>query len=84
MTLQQQFEQAIEEVKRLPDEPSSPVKLELYALYKQATEGNIIMNPPSPLSFKEMAKYNAWSALINTPKEKAMQDYILLVEKLKA
>lgn len=84
MELQQQFEQAVAEVKTLPEKPDNDVLLELYALYKQATEGDINIPPPGPFQFKETAKYNTWSRLIGTSKEKAMQDYILLVQKLKA
>ena len=84
MELQQQFEQAVAESKELPEKPSNDVMLQLYALYKQATIGDVNIDPPGSFDFVGMAKYNTWSRLAGTPKEQAMKDYVLLVEKLKA
>ena len=53
-------------------------------LYKQATEGDVNTDPPSnPFDFVSKAKHGAWSDLKGKTKEKAMQEYVALVEKLK-
>ena len=84
MEISNQFQQAVEDSKNLPEKPSNEVMLQLYALYKQATVGDVNIEPPGILDFVGTAKYNTWSHLKGTSPEKAMKDYILLVEKLKA
>lgn len=84
MDLKTLFEQAAEESKTLSDRPSNDTLLQLYSLYKQATEGDVNADPPAnPFDFVSKAKYEAWSALKGKTKETAMQDYIDLVGKLK-
>ena len=58
--------------------------MKLYSLYKQATEGDINIDPPSnPFDIVNKAKFNAWNELKGKTKEESMQDYIDLVKKLK-
>ena len=57
-------------------------KLLLYAYYKQATTGNINIEKPSILNFKDTAKWNAWNKQKNTNKNDAMLNYINLVNTL--
>lgn len=84
MDLKTLFEQAAEESKLLSDRPSNDTLLQLYSLYKQATEGDVNVDPPAnPFDFVSKAKYEAWSGLKGKTKEAAMQDYIALVGKLK-
>jgi diazepam-binding inhibitor (GABA receptor modulating acyl-CoA-binding protein) len=82
MELQQQFESAVSRSKELTRRPSNEELLSLYALYKQATEGDASGERPGGFDFKAIAKYDAWEELKGKSKELAMQDYILLVEKL--
>ena len=83
MELLQQFENAISESKSLSERPSNDTLLQLYSLYKQASEGDVNTEAPSnPFDFVAKAKYEAWESLKGTSKEKAMQDYIDLVKKL--
>jgi acyl-CoA-binding protein len=85
MSIQEQFEQAQAESKTLSEKPSNEVLLQLYSLYKQATQGNADGNAPSnPFDFVAKAKYQAWENQQGKSKEAAMQEYIDLVEKLKA
>lgn len=85
MDLKTLFEQAAEESKTLSDRPSNDTLLQLYSLYKQATEGDVNVDPPAnPFDFVSKAKYEAWSGLKGKTKEAAMQDYIDLVGKLKS
>jgi diazepam-binding inhibitor (GABA receptor modulating acyl-CoA-binding protein) len=54
-------------------------------LYKQATEGDNLNDPPAnPFDFVAKAKFEAWNELAGKPKEKAMEEYIELVNKLKS
>jgi diazepam-binding inhibitor (GABA receptor modulating acyl-CoA-binding protein) len=58
--------------------------LQLYSLYKQATDGDVNTEPPSnPFDFVAKAKYNAWSALKGKSTADAMKEYVDLVKKLK-
>lgn len=84
MDLKALFEKATEESKSLTDRPSNDTLLQLYSLYKQATEGDVNVDPPAnPFDFVSKAKYEAWAGLKGKTKETAMQDYITLIEKLK-
>jgi acyl-CoA-binding protein len=84
MDLQQQFDDAVANSKRLSEKPSNDVLLQLYSLYKQATSGDVNTEPPSnPFDFVNKAKHDAWAALKGKSKETAMQEYIDLVDKLK-
>ena len=84
MDLKNQFEQAVSDSKALSDRPSNDTLLQLYSLYKQATEGDVNTDPPAnPFDFVAKAKYEAWSALKGKPKETAMKDYVQLIDKLK-
>ncbi len=81
--LKKQFEKAAEEAKRLPKKPDDNTLLKLYALYKQATSGDVSGERPGGFDFVGRAKYDAWAKLKGMTKEKAMQAYIDLVEQLK-
>jgi diazepam-binding inhibitor (GABA receptor modulating acyl-CoA-binding protein) len=84
MDLAALFQQAVADSKTLSDRPSNDTLLQLYSLYKQATEGDINIDPPAnPFDFVSKAKYEAWAGLKGKPKETAMQEYIELVGKLK-
>lgn len=84
MDLTALFEQAVADSKSLSDRPSNDTLLQLYSLYKQATEGDINIDPPAnPFDFVSKAKYEAWAGLKGKTKETAMQEYIQLVSKLK-
>jgi diazepam-binding inhibitor (GABA receptor modulator, acyl-CoA-binding protein) len=53
--------------------------LELYALYKQATAGDVAGSRPGMLDLKGRAKYDAWARQKGTTAEAAMTAYIALV-----
>jgi len=85
MDLKNQFEQAVTESKALPDRPSNDTLLQLYSLYKQATEGDVNAGPPAnPFDFVAKAKYEAWAALKGKTREMAMKEYVQLINKLKS
>ena len=84
MELKTAFEQAVAASKLLPSKPSNDILLQLYSLYKQATEGNAGDEGPSnPFDFVGKAKYEAWTAQKGKSTETAMQEYIDAIEKLK-
>jgi acyl-CoA-binding protein len=85
MEIKELFDQAAADSKTLSERPSNDTLLQLYSLYKQATEGDVNVEPPSnPFDFVNKAKYEAWAGLKGKTKESAMQEYISLVSKLKA
>ena len=85
MELSQQFKEAVIESKNLGEKPSNETLLQLYALYKQSTEGEINTEPPAnPFDFVSKAKYEAWLALKGKTTATAMSEYVELVNKLKS
>jgi len=83
MDLKATFEKAAEDVKKITDRPSNEDLLELYALYKQATEGDVKGTRPGLLDLKGRAKYDAWALKKGMAAPTAMESYVNLVQKLK-
>jgi diazepam-binding inhibitor (GABA receptor modulator, acyl-CoA-binding protein) len=81
-TLKKQFEEAGVAVKNLPDDPGNDVKLQLYALFKQGTEGDVAGKRPGFTDMIGRAKYDAWATVKGTSHNDAMQRYIDLVNSL--
>lgn len=84
MELQQQFESAVARSKDLTKRPSNEELLQLYALFKQSTEGDVTGDRPGGFDFKAIAKYDAWEEIKGKAKDEAKKEYISLVEKLSA
>lgn len=82
MSLEQAFAEAQQKVQTLPKKPSNDTLLELYALFKQATVGNLKGSRPGLFDLKGQAKYDAWAKRKGQDQEACKQDYIKLVEKL--
>lgn len=78
------FAQAQEDVKQLPERPGNLTLLRLYALFKQATEGDAHSERPGMTDIVGRYKHDAWAALRSMPQENARQQYVELVESLKA
>ena len=81
--MQKKFEAAARDVQKLTKRPDDEDMLRLYALYKQATDGDVTGERPGTFSFVDRAKYDAWSKLKGTGAEQAKQSYVKLVERLK-
>ncbi|SKC74253.1 Acyl-CoA-binding protein [Burkholderia sp. CF099] len=77
------FAKALEDVKQLPERPGNLTLLRLYALFKQATDGDVHGDKPGFTDIVGKYKYDAWAALQGTPQETARQQYVELVESLK-
>lgn len=82
--LKAKFDAAAKEVKKLDEEPDNNTKLKLYALYKQASSGDISGSRPGILDPVGRAKFDAWEKVKGLKKEDAMKQYVDLVEKLKS
>jgi acyl-CoA-binding protein len=81
--LQAAFEKAVAESKQLPEKPDNMTLLKIYALYKQATVGDVEGKRPGFTDMVGRAKYDAWAALEGKGKDEAMQEYVDLIESLK-
>ncbi len=76
------FSKAAEAAQQLPQRPTNEELLKLYALYKQASEGNVSGDRPTGFDFKGAAKYDAWKELEGLGQEEAEEAYIALVQSL--
>lgn len=81
--LKKQFEAAALAAKNLDRRPGNEDMLQLYALYKQATDGDVSGERPGGFDFVGGAKFDAWSELKGIAADEAMQRYIAKVEALK-
>ena len=77
------FEDAARESQTLSERPDNNTMLQLYALYKQATIGNVNSSRPGQFDFVGRAKWDAWEKLKGTSTQEAMQMYVDLVDDLK-
>jgi diazepam-binding inhibitor (GABA receptor modulating acyl-CoA-binding protein) len=82
MELSAKFEDAQVRVKQLSKAPSTDDLLELYALFKQATAGDVSGSRPGMLDMKGRAKFDAWSKKKGASKDDAMTKYVALVDRL--
>jgi acyl-CoA-binding protein len=76
------FEQAATATKSLPEKPDNNTLLQLYALFKQGSAGDVSGEKPGFFDFVAVAKYEAWEKLKGLSAEDAMNQYIDLVRKL--
>ncbi|AOZ49654.1 acyl-CoA-binding protein [Chromobacterium vaccinii] len=82
--LQTLFTQAQADVKTLSERPDNQTLLQLYALFKQATEGDAAGERPGMMDFINRAKFDAWEKLKGKDGAAAMQEYVDVVNKLLA
>jgi acyl-CoA-binding protein len=81
--LEKQFEKAVADSKKLPEKPDNATLLKIYALYKQATSGDVDGKRPGFTDLVGRAKYDAWAGLKGKGADAAMQEYVNLIESLK-
>jgi acyl-CoA-binding protein len=81
--LKASFEKAVAESKELPERPDNQTLLQIYALYKQASEGDNAGTRPGFTDMVGRMKFDAWAGLKGKSSEEAMQEYIDLIESLK-
>jgi acyl-CoA-binding protein len=80
MSLKRRFERAAKKVWRLHYRPDNNTLLRLYALYKQATDGDC--EGKARGGMKERAKHKAWFKVNGTSEVDAMEQYCRLVKSL--
>ena len=83
-TLEKQFHEASAASQELRERPDNDTLLEMYSLFKQATEGDVSGPRPGPFDFVARAKYDAWHSRSGMSKDVAMKAYVKLVNHLKA
>ena len=76
------FRAAAERVKTLAKAPSNDVLLQLYALFKQGTDGDASGDRPGRLQMVKRAKYDAHQKLAGMSKADAQKKYVALVDSL--
>lgn len=81
--LKSTFEAAVAQSKNLAERPDNATLLKLYALYKQATAGDVDGKRPGFTDMVGRAKWDAWSEIKGTGKDDAMKQYVTLIEDLK-
>lgn len=79
-----QFDQAVEDIKQLKARPGNDALLELYALYKQGTRGDVTSDHPGFFDFVGTAKHAAWTRLRGMDRTTAQAAYVALVRRLLA
>ena len=79
--LAQQFADAQARIKPVTG-LGSDTMLELYALYKQATSGDVSGKRPGMLDIRGRAKWDAWKKRAGTSQDAARDEYVQLVERL--
>lgn len=81
--LQATFEEAVKNSTALSERPDNATLLKIYALYKQATEGDNEAKKPSFTDMVGRAKWDAWEKLKDTTADEAKQQYIELINSLR-
>lgn len=81
--LKQQFDDAVAQVRNAPSDgdfkPSNDFKLKMYALFRQATDGDVSGKRPGMLDPIGRFKYDAWAKLKGMDADTAMSEYIQAV-----
>ena len=80
--LNAEFEAAVANSKDLRSRPDNAALLKLYALYKQATSGDVDARKPGFSDPVARAKWDAWNALKGTSADDAKKQYITLIGSL--
>ncbi len=80
--LEQGFEQAQKDVKALTRRPNDSEMLKLYALFKQASAGDVTGKRPGMLDIVGRSKYDAWAEVSGLDRDDAMQGYVKTVKAL--
>ena len=81
--LKSRFDQAVADSKNLPERPDNQTLLKLYALFKQATTGDVEGKRPGFTDMVGRAKWDAWNEIKGTDKDDAMKQYVSLIDDLK-
>jgi diazepam-binding inhibitor (GABA receptor modulator, acyl-CoA-binding protein) len=78
-----QFDAAVAASKNLKERPDNDTMLQLYALFKQATAGDVEGRRPGFTDMIGRAKYDAWAGAKGKSSDEAMREYTALIDSLK-
>ncbi|MEP6703089.1 MAG: acyl-CoA-binding protein [Betaproteobacteria bacterium] len=81
--IKKQFEAAAAASKNLKERPDNETMLKLYALFKQASSGDVEGKRPGFTDMIGRAKYDAWAGMKGKSADDAMTEYTALVNSLK-
>lgn len=82
MSLKKKFDAAVAASKQLSERPDNATLLQIYALYKQASEGDNESKKPGMMDMVGRAKWQAWEDQKGKSADEAMQEYVDLIESL--
>ena len=82
MSLDADFQAAVDNSKKLSQRPDNATLLKIYGLYKQATVGDNTEKKPGFGDMVGRAKWDAWNALKGTSGDEAKQQYVDLIKSL--
>ena len=82
MTVEENFLKAVKEIMNLSKVPDDSTLLKLYALYKQAVEGDVSEGLPMKGGIVVIAKYRARKKMKGMSKQESMSKYCQLVDEL--
>jgi len=80
--LDEEFAEAARTATSLTRDPGNETKLRLYALYKQATSGDVEGRRPGFIDPVGRSKHDAWARVAGTPPQEAKRAYVALVAQL--
>lgn len=82
--LDRQFQEAQAQSKQLSQRPDDQTLLKIYALFKQASVGDVQGERPGFFDFVGGAKYDAWAEQQGKDQAQAKQEYVDLINGLKS
>ena len=82
MSLKDEFETATRNISKLSQRPANDELLVLYALFKQATEGDVKGDRPGMLDIKGRKKYDSWALKKGKTEDEARGEYVQFVRTL--
>ncbi|GAB3671323.1 acyl-CoA-binding protein [Salinisphaera aquimarina] len=86
--LQSRFRAAVDKVSNAPEDgrfkPSNDYKLKMYALYRQAVDGDVSGKKPGMFNPIARCKWQAWRDVKGMSREDAMAQYVAEVDKVEA
>ena len=82
-SLDDDFNYAVERSRLLDRQPNN-VLLDLYSLFKQASEGDVKGSRPGITNMRGRAKYDAWAKRKGMSQDDAKTKYIALVDSLES
>jgi len=82
MATVEEFNNAKSQMGTLKNDPGNEAKLQIYALFKQATQGPCNTPKPGMLDFVNKVKWDAWKSLGSISQEEARQKYCDLIGSL--